>query len=397
MNRRRAEHALLLAIFLDLLGFGMIVADFQLRAERLIPRDWPVGAVIGALLGSTFVIQLLVSPRWGRLSDERGRKPVILLCGLLSAFAMIVYGFAWNVLWLLVSRVLAGLGSANVAVAQAWISDETDGEGRTAALGRISAAIGAGLIMGPPLGGFLSLAGGPEALGFTAGGAALLGMAAVAVALPTVPPREAREPGRRPAIDLSLLRDFPALRPMVTIAAVAWFSLATLEGTFARLIRSLFGYGQMEFGWIFGYESLIGILVAAKALGWLAKRVPEGHLLRAAYVGQGIGLALNPFAGGVAALSPLVVLFVASTAYAVGSGLANPTINAICSRLTPSKRQGELFGLLQGSRAIGFVVGPIVGGWLFDRNPIAPYLLAGSVCLLAAIGVPRESRAPEAA
>ncbi|MGV3616380.1 MAG: MFS transporter [Fimbriimonas sp.] len=390
MQRRRPELPLLAAVFLDLLGFGMVIADFQLRAEHLVPKGWPAGPVIGALLGSTFVIQLLVSPRWGRLSDHRGRKPVVLICTLLSAAAMVVYGLADSIGWLLLSRVLAGLGSANVAVAQALISDETEGEARTAALGRISAAIGAGLVLGPPLGGFLATRGGNLAIGLTAGVASLLGAAWLAVVLPSVPPKTVQEPGRRPPIDLTLLRDLPRLRPLVTIAVVAWFSLATLEGTFARLINHLFGYTQKEFGLLFGYEALLGIIVSARILGWVASRVRETPLLRGAYLAQGLGLALNPLAAAIAvAVPPLGTLFVASTLYAAGAGLANPTVNALCSKLTPDDRQGELFGLLQGTRAVGFVLGPIVGGWMFDWNPTAPYLLAGAVCVVAAVLVPR--------
>lgn len=390
MRRRLPELPLLAAVFLDLLGFGMVIADFQLRAERLVPTGWPKGPVIGALLGSTFVVQLLVSSRWGRLSDHRGRKPVVLACTLLSAAAMLVYGFANGIAWLLVSRILAGLGSANVAVAQALISDETEGDARTAALGRISAAIGAGLVLGPPLGGQLAAQGGNLAIGLTAGVASLLGAAWLAWVLPSTPPKEIREPGRRPAIDLTLLRDLPRLRPLVTIAVVAWFSLATLEGTFARLIHQMFGFGQVEFGRIFGYEALLGIIVSARVLGWVAARVKETPLLRGAYLAQGLGLALNPLAATIAmAVPPLATLYVASTLYAVGSGLANPTVNSLCSRLTPNDRQGELFGLLQGTRAIGFVLGPVVGGLMFDWHPATPYLLAGAVCVVAAVLVPK--------
>src|SRR4051812_40981342 len=91
------EGGLLLAVFLDLLGFGMLIADIQLRAEHLTPNGWPKGLVIGGLLASTFIIQLVVSPMWGRLSDRRSRKPVVVLCTLLSASAMLCYGLATSV------------------------------------------------------------------------------------------------------------------------------------------------------------------------------------------------------------------------------------------------------------------------------------------------------------
>ncbi|AIE87846.1 MFS transporter [Fimbriimonas ginsengisoli] len=398
MRRATEEWGILGAVFLDLLGFGMLVADIQLRAEKLTPAGWPKGLIIGALLGSTFVIQLLVSPKWGHFSDRRGRKPVVVACTVLSALAMLTYGFASSIWILLLSRVLSGLGAANVAVAQAFISDRYEGEKRTAALGRIGAAISLGLIVGPPLGGFLShLASSnyfnapPQFLvGIVAGTASLVGAAAVTFTLPDVPPAAEQSPGKRPVIDLTLLRDLPHLRPLILIATVAWISLATLEGTFARLIEHYFGYGALEFGFLFGYESLLAIVVQGAILAWILRRWKETPLLRSAYVLQGVGLALNPASALFApTIPPLVTLFGASTLYAFGSSVANPTVNGLCSRLAPDDRQGELFGLLQGARSLGFVVGPMVGGVLFDWIPAAPYLLAGGVCVAAALLVPK--------
>jgi len=390
MSRWKTELPLLAAIFLDLFGFGMLVTDVQLRAERMIPPGWPEGAVIGALLGSTFLIQLIVSPIWGRFSDHRGRKPVIVVCTVLSALAMLVYGLATSLAMLFLSRILSGLGAANVAVAQAFLSDTNEGSARTGALGRASAAISAGLVLGAVAGGELSVRGGNLLIGLTAGIASLFGAGWLALALPNPPPAEERQPGKRPEVAVSLLRDLPRLRPLVLIAVVAWLSLATLEGTFLRLINRLFGYTQQQFGWLFAFESLLGIVVAGKGLEMIAKRVRETPLLRAAYIAQGVGLALNPLAATVAAaVPPLATLFFASALYATGSSLANPTVSALASKLTPDRRQGELFGLLQGTRSIGFVLGPMIGGVLFDFDPPLPYFIAGGVCVVAAFLVPR--------
>ena len=388
---RKHEVPVLTAVFLDLLGFGMVIADIQLRAERLVPAGWKPGWIVGALLASTFVTQFIASPRWGRLSDRIGRKVVIVVCTLLSASAMIVYGLA-DSLWLLaLSRILSGLGAANIAVVQAWISDRSESDERSAALGRIGAAISSGLVLGPPIGGFLAAQGGNHLLGLLAGSASGLGALWLAMALPNEMVTSAREPEKPKVIDLRLLKDLPELRPYVIIAIVAWVSLATLEGTFARLIHHLYGYDQRHFGIIFGYESLLGLLIQASLIGWLVKQYGDSRMVRFGYLGQGIGLALNPFAGLMApAVAPLALLMVASTLYAIGSSIANPTINGLCSRLTPDDRQGELFGLLQGTRSIGFVIGPVVGGALFDANPPLPYLVAGAVCLGAALLVPRK-------
>lgn len=373
---KRSEIPILAAVLLDLLGFGMIIVDIQYKAKAFGAS----GLLIGALLTSTFIIQLFVSPRWGKLSDRTGRKPVLIICTLLSGGAMIVYGAATSLVWLFISRILSGLGAANVAVAQALVSDNSEPEHRTPAMGRIGAAISTGLIAGPVFAGLLTEFGKASWIGYVAGCCSLAGALAVGFGVRNAPPvRSDQGDRKRSAIDLSLLKDLPRLRPLIIVAAVAWFSLATLEGTFGQLIHKTLNFNQVEFGMIFGYESLLSVVIQGLLLAWLRKRIQDGPMLRIAYLMQGAGLALTPFAPGLA------VLFVASTFYAVGSGVANPTVNGLASTLTPPDRQGELFGLLQGTRSIGFAVGPMVGGALFDRYYAAPYLLAGGICAFAGI------------
>ncbi|HRJ28041.1 MAG TPA: MFS transporter [Fimbriimonadaceae bacterium] len=371
MNRR--EWPLLLAIFLDLLGFGMIIPNIQFRAEAL----GATGPVIGALLASTFVIQFVVSPHWGALSDRIGRKPILLICTLFSAGAMLMYGAASSLIGLLLSRVLAGLGGANVAIAQAYLADATTDEGRIAAMGRVSAAISLGLILGPSISGTLGMS--AATIGLVAGGASMMGALVLFLFLPRVPPVEKQDRLKRPVFDVRLLRDYPRLVPLILVLVVAWVSLATLEGTFGRLIKATLGMGDKEFGWILSYESIFSVVVQALLITWVSRRIRERSLLGLAYVAQGIGLVMTPFAPSLA------VLFVASTLYALGTGFANPTIYSLCSKIVPMSRQGELFGVMQSARSFGFVVGPVVGGTLFDWKPAAPYLLAGGACLLASV------------
>jgi MFS family permease len=382
---KRAEWTLLLCIGLDLLGFGMIIAEFQLFAEKLVPKGWPVGPIVGALLASTFIVQLYASPRWGAWSDRTNRRVAFVTVNGISGLSMLIYAAAGNLWILLASRILSGLGAANVAIAQAYVTASSDPQERTAKLGRLSAAINTGLVLGPALGGFLSYRLGHGAVGVIAGVASLCGTAMAAIVLPNVTANsEAKSAPSRKTGNLALLREFPSVLPLVVVAAVAWVSLATLEGTFARLINRLYGLGTLEFGWIFSYESLLGIGISVVLLPILVKRLGELNLLRTAYICQGLGLVLNPFAAAFG-LPPLILLFAASTVYSLGSSCANPTINGLASELLPEDRHGELFGLMQSARAFGFVVGPLVGGAMFDYWPPAPYVFAGIVCVIAAI------------
>ncbi len=398
MARKRIVVALFAALFLDLLGFGMIIADIQLNAERLLPAavhdNRLKGLIIGGVLASTFVVQLFFSSRWGRLSDRVGRKPILLICSLISALSMFVYGAADSIPWLLASRVIGGIGAANVAIAHALVADLFDGEDRKKAMARTGASVSAGLIAGPALGGRISEHLGSHTLGYIAGGASAIGLLILAFTIPNAEPRTEEQLESKKRGSFSLLLELPELRRFVIVALIAWFALATLEGTFARLIHKLYGYGPAEFGNLFAFESAITVLVQATVLAIWMKSLGETTLLRLAYLGQGIGLAMIPFSGNLGA-TPILWLFVSSTAYGLGAAIAGPTINALCSHLTPSERQGELFGLIQSTRAIGFIVGPMLGGVLFGVSPALPYVFAGIVCVLAMVVV--QSRQPSPA
>ncbi len=403
MSRR--EWPLLFAIFLDLVGFGMAFPDIQLRAEQFAKdqgvREPFLGLLIGFVLTIYFVAQIFASPRWGSLSDRVGRKRVLLICTALSALSMVSYAFAHSIWLILLSRVLAGLAAANVVVGQAYIADVTPDEARSAAMGRVSAAISTGLILGPALGGYLAKAGGNYLMGIVAASASTLSLIWIWIGVPDRPPTEERKPGKNPVIDLRLLQEFPALKGFLGVIAVSWFALACLEGTFGRLIKSKLGYGSQEFGIIFSYEALLGVIVSGLLLAWITKRFPnERKLLRWGFLIQGLGLGFTPFAREIAStwsITPIdgafIYLLLCSTFYGLGVAITGPMINAICSHLTPDSRQGELFGLMQATRSIGFLLGPILGGFLFDLSNESPYILAGAVSVAALLILPDPAKA----
>ena len=368
----RARHALLTLVFLDLVGFGMLIPDVQLRAERLGAKGWAIGAV----LSSMFVVQALASPLWGGLSDRIGRKPVVLACTALSALSMLLYAGATSVWIILATRVLAGLGAANVSTAQAALADASPPERRTALMAQVGAATSAGLIAGPALGGLLSHRGGAVLVGLVAGGCSLVGLVAVALLVPKAAPRPRESQEERSAFPL-LARN-RVLLTLFASATVGWFALACLEGTFGRLIERTLGLGTLAFGFVFAYESVLAVLVqsllVARMQAWLGDR----RLLVVAFVLQGFGLAAMPFARS------MPILLVAATVYSLGNSLLGPSVNGWCSRVTPERQQGAMFGLLQSARSLGFMVGPSLGGALFDLRPSIPYLVAGGVSAVAA-------------
>lgn len=374
---RAQELPVLIALFLDLTAFGMVFPHVQLHARELGASGW----IIGLLLASMFLVQTLASPPWGMLSDRIGRKPVFMICTALSVQSWLVYAFSSSLWLILVSRVLAGLAAANVVVAQAYLAEITPEERRGAVMGRAGAAISGGLILGPAVGMQIEAYRGLVALGLVAAVCSTVALLC-GIAMPKPAERREQRPGKNPVFNLALLGESPALRPLTFLAVGSWFALATLEGTFGRLITEHYKLPETVFGNIFSMESLIGALVQAFLLGWLATKLTDRTLLRVGFFAIGVGLLLTPFAPAVP------FLFVFSALYSVGTGLANPTLNSSASRLVPDDRQGELFGLLQGTRSVGFLIGPAIGGALFDWQPAAPYVLAGTVGLLASALVP---------
>ncbi len=376
-HSNRTEFTLLLAVFLDLIGFGMVFPDFQLRAESFGAPGW----LIGTALSSYFLVQVGASPRWGRVSDRVGRKPILVVCTLISAVSMIVYAFATDMSWLLAARVLAGLGGANVVLAQAYVADATASGERTVGLGRIGASVTAGLILGPVIGGWLAQVGGNMAIGLVAASASFIGALWLGVALPSVAPIGDSRPPSTPN-RVSFLRSHPELMRLFLVALIGWFALACLEGTFGRLIHLRFGYGQLEFGFILGVEATVAMLIQGFFLPFVLRHCSEHVALRASYFLQGSGIAMMPFMPG------MKMLVLAASIHGVGVGGANPIISGLASNLTPPDRQGELFGMLQSSRSLGFLIGPILGGLLFDWLPMSPYLLAAGILFVVTILVP---------
>jgi MFS family permease len=382
---RAFEPPLLFAIFLDLVGFGMTFPDVQLRAQHYGAPGW----MIGLILASYYPVQMIASPRWGRLSDRIGRKPVLLICSTLSAGSMVIYALGGNLWAMLFSRMAAGLGAANVVTAQAYVADTIPEPGLAAALGRVSAAVSLGLVAGPVIGGALASHGGNLLLGLAAAAASGLGAVWIFFTVPNLPPGD-RRTAAEAARPLSLLSQSSPLLRLFVVASIGWLALACLEGTFGRLLEHNLRFGPMEFGILLTLEAGVAFMQGI-LFPFFSKWLRPDALLRVSYLLQAVGLGFMPFAGSFSALAVFCTLF------GIGLGLAGPTIHAAASAITPADRQGELFGMLQSSRAVGFLIGPIIGGVLFDWRPAVPYLSAAGVLMLAILLVRRSAARPSPA
>ncbi len=233
MKNRSALGILFVVVFVDLLGFGMVIPVMPLYAERLGAS----AAWTGLLSTGYSAMQFVFAPIWGRLSDRIGRRPVLLVSIVMTALAFLLYGLAGSFAVLLVSRLFAGAATANIAIARAFVADVTPPEGRAKGMGIIGAAFGLGFVLGPAIGGILS----HHSLalpGLAAAALAALNGVAAYFILPEPEQRTVREARRRatgsPRFFAEMRR--PGIRRIVLVYFLTVLAFSAMEATYAFLV-----------------------------------------------------------------------------------------------------------------------------------------------------------------
>jgi MFS family permease len=385
--RKASLGTLFLTVFLDLLGFGLVVPFLP-----GVARAYGASDLIAALLGAAFSgAQFLFIPLWGRLSDRVGRRPVLLWSIAASALGMALLGFAGSLTMLFVARLWSGMATANIAVAQAYIADVTTPERRARGMGLIGMAFGLGFIFGPFIGGELgrfAVLGRPGALAaFVAAGLSAINFVMALVSLPESRPPAARGAPRRRALPL----DPEALRlaratPGVVLAVVIGFSVtfwfSGMEQTFRLFTEDGFGMGVAATGRVFGLLGVVTALVQGGLIHRLSRRFGEVGLVRAGAPILAAGFALLVAAAALGAVGRSVMIGGACV-MALGYGLINPSLSSYTSRQAGPEVQGAVLGVLQSMSALARALGPAAGGLLYQLFGMrAPYA-AGAIGMFA--------------
>jgi MFS family permease len=386
--RKASLGTLFLTVFLDLLGFGLVIPFLPGLARSLGASDF-----VATLPGSAYsFMQFLFIPIWGQLSDRVGRRPVLLWSIGASALGMVFLGVAGTLPLLFAARLWSGAATANIAVAQAYIADVTPPERRARGMGIIGIAFGLGFILGPAVGGELSRF---PVLGRTgtlpAFVAAALSVVNLLLALRTLPeslPPEARGRSVRRAVPLDLRAARAAAHTPGIGAAVAvnfllilWF--AGMEQTFRLFTADRFGLSDAGTGRIFALVGVTGAIVQGGLVGRLARRFGESPLIRTGLFIQAVAFALL---GASPALGPAakLALYGAALLIAAGNGITTPTLPAYASKRAAASGQGLTLGTLQSASALARVLGPALGGVLYQTiAPSAPYYAGAAGFLLA--------------
>lgn len=387
--RKASLGTLFLTVFLDLLGFGLVVPYLP-----GVAREYGASPLVATLLGAAYsAMQFLFVPLWGHLSDRVGRRPVLLASIAASALGMVALGTVESLAGLFVARAFLGIATANVAVASAYIADVTRPEERSRGMGLIGAAIGLGFVLGPVAGGLLQAHSPIARVGalpaYAAAALSALDLVLAALFLPESLAPEDRGKKVRSLAPLSPSRFRAELgRSGVALAVLVHFvvvlSFSGLEQTFRLFTADAFRLGTRETGYILGVVGLVLIAVQGLLMRRLAPVASERTLVRAGALVEAAGflaVAMSP-----AVLGGSVPVLVAGMAtIALGSGLVNPSLSALVSRLGPADGQGSLLGVLQSAGALARVFGPAAGGLLYQSvSPRAPYAAAAAGMLVAA-------------
>jgi MFS family permease len=330
---------------------------------------------LGLIFTAYAAAQFAAAPLWGRLSDRIGRRNVMLVTVAGTALSLLLLGLAESLPWIFAARLLAGGFAANVSVASAYISDVTDEAERTRWMGLLGASFGVGFVLGPAIGGLLAPWGHHVPM-LVAAGLATLNWLHAAVSL--------REPARHtgaPAAEgrAGALRE-PAVRRLC-VANFAYSAAVTqLETVFAYFMLDRFGWDAPKFAFLLvGMAVLMGGIQGG-GMKALAARFHERALVIAGAAMLAAAFVLVPEAPGVAILIAVLALA------AVGRAIAQPSLMSLTSMAAAARSRGSVMGAFQASASLARIVGPLAGGWLYDRAPGAPFWLAAALATAVALG-----------
>ena len=400
MSRPRSPlFVLFLTVFIDMVGFGIIIPVLPLYAERFHATPMAIGWLTGIYSG----MQIIFTPILGKLSDRFGRRPVLIVSIAGTAVGFALMGFAGALPLLFVARILAGITGGNISIPQAYIADVTAPEKRSREMGMIGAAFGFGFTFGPLIGGIMSRISYSAPFFFAAG----LAVANAALVYFILPESLSREHRARPHEDATIAEVFRHGRGwMFAIVVATYFFLiagfAIMTTLFALYTEKRFGYDARATGYLFGFIGILTVIVQGGLIGRMVKIFGEVNLARLGMLFTAGGLALFPFSGN------LTFLLLVCGALSFGSGFASPALNGLASQMIDRSWQGRALGVMQSAGSAGRLLGPLLGGWLlmFDlKKPITeygrtPFLASALLCFIGmllafCVKKPAADRAPE--
>jgi MFS transporter, DHA1 family, tetracycline resistance protein len=407
MNRKPSMLVIFLTVFIDLIGFGIVVPLVPMFSRHYGASGW----LIGLIIASFSAMQFVFAPIWGRLSDKHGRRPILLISTAGAAVSYVLFaigsGFADHTFALgalLVSRIFAGACGGNITVAQAYIADITPPENRSKRMGLIGMAFGLGFIFGPAISGIALKFGGSTAPGWTAAALCAANFALTFFILAESLKPDSGHANQRPHLDqfLHSLKQ-PKIGLLIVLFFLATFAFSCFESTLPLLVNDNFHLG-LEVSEaapastvisLFIFCGLLGALIQGGLIGRLVKKFGEPKLIAVSLLLTGLALVLLPFLSGSGELkwsavlkfadAPWLKMLGALALLAVGSALTRAPLFGLLSNLTPANEQGATIGVAQSAGALARIAGPMFAASLYVHIPALPYVVCGGISILAAL------------
>lgn len=354
--------SIFLIVFIDLLGFGLILPLLPYYAESFGASD----ALVGILVASYAAAQLVGAPLLGRLSDCFGRRPILLLSLFGTLLGFLLLGFAKTLWVLFAARILDGITGGNISVAQAYISDVTDAKSRAKGLGMIGAAFGLGFIFGPATGGFLSQWG-YAVPAFAAAGLVTFNLLMVYFWLPeSLTPEKRAEIAQKEKPKFTLAALLAALkRPFSGSLLITRFffglAFSIFQTIFSLYALRRFNLEAQQTGYILTYVGLLSVIVQGGLVGKLSERFRDDHLI---VTSVGI-MALSLL--GWAFVPSVTMLLVVLAPIAFAGGVLNTVISSALTKTVQPQEIGGILGLAASIESLTRVIAPTLGGILLER------------------------------
>jgi len=418
-GKHMAMFIVFLVVFIDLLGFGIVLPLMPRFAVDYMSgfADWEKGLVIGLLYSSFSLMQFVFSPMWGRISDRIGRRPIVLLSLAGSVVFYGLFAFACTLppaqstlalLLLLASRIGAGIAGASVSTASAVIADSTTPEKRSKGMALIGVAFGIGFTFGP----LIAYAGliwlptdandadkiASEWLWVPGGIASGLSLIALLIAYAKLPETLKAGSGESERKGFSLGRSMdvlkmPMIGPLILIYFLAIFAFANFEATLALYTKDVFHFNDKKNFLVFAGVGFVLMLAQGGFYRRFAGKVSEQTLMKAGLAMMLMGL------GGLGVISYYtyqsklasgdvssfhLIFYIAIAVSVFGFAFVNPSVSSLVSRRADPNRQGEILGVNQSFAAIGRILGPLLGSYVFWMHPsrTLPFVCAGGLLIL---------------
>lgn len=377
---RSPKFPIFLIVFVDVIGLGITIPVLPVYAEGFFKLS---GLEIAGLTSLFFAAQFVGAPLLGRLSDRVGRRPVLIASQFGTLTGAILTAIALSPLYLVAARLIDGMTGGNISVAQAYLTDITPPEDRAKSVGLVIAAFGLGFIIGPAFGAFMSAAYGPR---LTFACAALASCCTILLSIfllkESLPPEKRSSAAKVPERSTRDIISHPQIARILVIGLLGQIAVFAFNSVFILWVDKVVLPGwtiegvQRATGFVFILMGVVTVATQGLVIGPVVKKIGEARAVM-------VGGFLRVLGNATMAFFPRVVPAIGGSALAgVGGGIAMPSAAALLTFHAPNVARGRIIGINQSAMSLGNIIGPLLGGFVYDRNPAWPPMVSAGALLL---------------